>query len=213
MLGEHGLWYKMSFLEGSCRVPLVIASPGRFEPRRVKASVSLVDLMPTLVELSGANMQSLGIPADGRSLAPHLRGAAGHDEAIGEYLAEGSIAPIVMIRRGAFKFIHSPADPDQLYDLAQDPGERQNLASDSARAELVAEFRAEIAKRWNLAELDARVRLSQRRRRLVDAALSKGKIRPWDFQPFRNAAKQYVRNSMDLDDLEAMARFPPVARR
>ena len=213
MLGEHGLWYKMSFLEGSCRVPLVIASPGRFEPRRVKASVSLVDLMPTLVELSGANMQSLGIPADGRSLAPHLRGAAGHDEAIGEYLAEGAIAPIVMIRRGAFKFIHSPADPDQLYDLAQDPGERQNLASDSARAELVAEFRAEIAKRWNLAELDARVRLSQRRRRLVDAALSKGKIRPWDFQPFRNAAKQYVRNSMDLDDLEAMARFPPVARR
>ena len=132
-------------------------------------------------------------------------------EAIGEYLAEGSIAPIVMIRRGAFKFIHSPADPDQLYDLAQDPGERQNLASDPARAELVAEFRAEIAKRWNLAELDARVRLSQRRRRLVDAALSKGKIRPWDFQPFRNAAKQYVRNSMDLDDLEAMARFPPVA--
>ena len=213
MLGEHGLWYKMSFLEGSCRVPLVIASPGRFEPRRVKASVSLVDLMPTLVELSGANMQSLAIPADGRSLAPHLRGAAGHDEAIGEYLAEGSIAPIVMIRRGAFKFIHSPADPDQLYDLAQDPGERQNFASDSARAELVAEFRAEIAKRWNLAELDARVRLSQRRRRLVDAALSKGKIRPWDFQPFRNAAKQYVRNSMDLDDLEAMARFPPVARR
>ena len=108
MLGERGLWYKMSFFEGACRVPLVIASPGRFEPRRVAASVSLVDLMPTLIDLAGGNAQSLGIGIDGRSLAPHLRGAGGHDEAIGEYLAEGAIAPIVMIRRGAIQ-IHSLA--------------------------------------------------------------------------------------------------------
>jgi hypothetical protein len=46
----------------------------------------------------------------------------------------------------------------------------------------------------------------------VDAALSKGKIRAWDFQPFRKASKEYIRNSMDLDDLEARARFPPVGR-
>ncbi len=77
MLGERGLWYKMSFLEGACRVPLVIASPGRFAPRRVGASVSLVDLMPTLIELAGGNAQSLGIDIDGHSLAPHLRGAGG----------------------------------------------------------------------------------------------------------------------------------------
>jgi choline-sulfatase len=212
MLGERGLWYKMSFLEGASRVPLVIASPGRFEPRRVGANVSLVDLMPTLIELAGGNVQSLGIGLDGRSLTPHLRGAGGHDEAIGEYLAEGAIAPIVMIRRGPYKFIHSPADPDQLFDLSRDPGERLNLADDPARAAAAADFRAEVGRRWDLAELDARVRLSQRRRRVVDAALSKGKVHAWDFQPFRNASKQYVRNSMDLDDLEAMARFPPVAR-
>ena len=134
MLGERGLWYKMSFLEGASRVPLVIASPGRFEPRRVAASVSLVDLMPTLIDLAGGNAQSLGIGVDGRSLAPHLRGAGGHDEAIGEYLAEGAIAPMVMIRRGAYKFIHSPVDPDQLFDLSRDPGERDNLADDPACA-------------------------------------------------------------------------------
>ena len=52
------------------------------------------------------------------------------------------------------------------------------------------------------------VRESQRRRRLVDAALTKGEVRAWDFQPFRDASKQYMRNTMDLDDLEAMARFP-----
>ena len=213
MLGERGLWYKMSFFEGASRVPLIVASPSRFESRRVATNVSLVDLMPTLIELSGGNAQSLGIGVDGRSLAPHLRGAGGHDEAIGEYLAEGAIAPMVMIRRGPFKFIHSPADPDQLFDLSHDPGERDNLADNPASAALVADFRAEVGKRWDLAELDARVRESQRRRRLIDAALSKGKIHPWDFQPFRDAARQYIRNSMDLDDLERSARFPPVVRR
>ena len=55
MLGERGLWYKMSFFEGASRVPLVIASPGRFAPRRVGASVSLVDLLPTLVDLAGGD--------------------------------------------------------------------------------------------------------------------------------------------------------------
>ena len=211
MLGDRGLWYKMSFFDGASRVPLVIASPARFAPRRVAASVSLVDLMPTLIDISGGNAQSLGLALDGRSLAGHLGGAGGHDEALGEYLAEGAIAPIVMIRRGAYKFIHSPADPDQLYDLGRDPGERDNLAKKTENAADLAAFRTEVGKRWDLAALDADVRASQRRRRLVDAALTKGEIRAWDFQPFRDATRQYIRNSMDLDDLEAMARFPPVA--
>jgi choline-sulfatase len=212
MLGERGLWYKMSFFEGAARVPLVIASPGRFAPGRVGASVSLVDLLPTLVDLSGGDAGIIGPSTDGRSLAPHLAGRNGHDEAIGEYLAEGAIAPIVMIRRGALKFIHSPADPDQLYDIARDPGERSNLATSPKHADQVDTFRAEVARRWDLPGLDAAVRESQRRRRLVAAALSKGEIRAWDFQPFRDASKQYMRNTMDLDALEAMARFPRSVR-
>ena len=76
----------------------------------------------------------------------------------------------------------------------------------------VAEFRAEVDRRWDLPRLDAAVRESQRRRRLVDAALTRGDIRAWDFQPFRDASRQYMRNSIDLDALEAMARFPPVVR-
>ena len=161
MLGDRGLWYKMSFFEGACRVPLVAASPGRFAPRRIRASVSLVDILPTLVDLAGGGAAALGSSTDGRSLAPHLAGLEGHDEAIGEYLAEGAIAPIVMIRRGAFKFIHSPADPDQLYDIERDSGERDNLAASPKHADKVAEFRAEVARRWNLAALDAEVRESQ----------------------------------------------------
>jgi choline-sulfatase len=212
MLGERGLWYKMSFFEGASRVPLVIASPGRFAPGRIGASVSLVDILPTLVDLAGGDAGGLGAATDGRSLTPHLAGRSGHDEAIGEYLAEGAIAPLVMIRRSGLKFIHSPPDPDQLYELAGDPAERLNLADDSAHAVDIAAFREEVARRWDLAALDTAVRESQRRRRVVDAALTKGEVHAWDFQPFRDASKQYMRNSMDLDDLEAMARFPRVPR-
>jgi choline-sulfatase len=212
MLGERGLWYKMNFFEGACRVPLVIAYPCRFAPARVDASVSLADILPTLVDLSGGEAAALGAPIEGRSLTPHLAGRRGHDEAVGEYLAEGAIAPIVMIRRGAFKFIHSSPDPDQLFDLERDASERDNLARKPQYAEQVAEFRAEVAGRWDLAELDTKVRMSQSRRRVVNAALTKGAIRAWDFQPFRDASQQYVRNGIDLDDLEAMARFPRVTR-
>ena len=70
MLGERGLWYKMSFFEGSCRVPLVIASPGRFEPRRVALRVSLVDLMPTLIDLAGGNAASLASASTGAASRP-----------------------------------------------------------------------------------------------------------------------------------------------
>jgi choline-sulfatase len=211
MLGERGLWFKMSFFEGAARVPLIVSAPGHYAPRRVAASVSLVDILPTLVDISGGDAAALGATIDGRSLVPHLEGREGHDEAIGEYLAEGAIAPIVMIRRGESKFIHSPADPDQLYDLAADPTERTNLAALPEAAERVGAFGREAAKRWDLPAIDATVRESQRRRRLVDAALSLGEVHAWDFQPHLDAAKLYVRNTMPLDDIEAMARFPRVA--
>jgi len=117
----------------------------------------------------------------------------------------------VMIRRRSYKFIHASGDPDQLYDLTRDPGERENLAPRAEEAQRVEELRREVARRWNLAALDAEVRASQRRRRLVGAALSKGAAWGWDFQPMRDASKSYVRNTIALDDLEAMARFPRVA--
>ena len=52
----------MSFFEGACRVPLVIAS-GRIAPGRVGASVSLLDLLPTLVDLSGGDAQLSRLPS------------------------------------------------------------------------------------------------------------------------------------------------------
>lgn len=209
MLGERGLWYKMTFFEGGARVPLIVHAPARFAPRRVAASVSLVDLMPTLADLAGGDMpEALAPVTDGVSLMPHLSGAVGRDEAIGEYLGEGAIAPIVMIRRDSWKFVHSPADPDQLFDLAADPDERDNLAANPAFAETAAAFRREVAARWNLEQLAADVVTSQRRRRFVAAATSQGKQAGWDYQPFVDASQSYVRGHMDLEELEAAARFP-----
>jgi choline-sulfatase len=135
------------------------------------------------------------------------------DLALGEYLAEGAIAPIVMIRRERWKFIHCPADPDQLYELTADPDERRNLAQDAAYAGVVAAFRAEVAKRWDLPGLDRAIRESQRRRHFVTAALRQGCVQPWEFQPFVDASKQYMRNHLRLDALEARARFPRVKGR
>ncbi len=214
MLGERGAWYKMSFFEGAARVPLIVRAPALFPPGRVPTAVSTMDLLPTLVGLAhDGDLPGIVGPLDARSLLPHLSGTPDHDEVVAEYLAEGAIAPIVMIRRGRYKFIHSPADPDQLFDLASDPHEQANLAGDPASAGLAGEFRRDVAARWDLTTLDREVRQSQRRRIAVSEALGTGTPAPWDFTPAYDASRRYIRNHMDLADLEEMTRFPPVERR
>src|SRR5262249_9961103 len=139
MLGERGLWYKMSFYEPACRIPLIVHAPGRFQPRRVAGSASLVDLLPTLAALpNDGGEPEYAARIDGQDLLPALAGREVRDEVFGEYLAEGAIAPIVMIRRGRHKFVHSAVDPDQLYDLVADPDERVNLADQVQQAAIVA---------------------------------------------------------------------------
>jgi choline-sulfatase len=210
MQGERGLWYKMSFFEGSVRVPLVVSAPGRFAPARISSPVSTMDLLPTLVGIAGGDDSSESLAElDGRSLMPLLAGE--HDareEVVAEYLAEGAIAPIVMLRRGSWKLIHSPADPDQLYDLATDPLERTNRVDDPAAADVLAELRAEVARRWDLERVDHEVHESQRRRRTVVEALGRGERTPWDYAPPYDASRRYIRNDGGLGDLEASARYP-----
>jgi len=214
MLGERGAWYKMSFFEGAARVPLIVRAPALFPPGRVPTAVSTMDLLPTLVGLAhDGDLSCIAGPLDGRSLLPHLSGVPDHDDVAAEYLAEGAIAPILMIRRGPHKFIHSPADPDQLFDLRSDPHERASLAGDPASAGLAGQFRREVAARWDLTTLDREVRQSQQRRIAVNDALRTGTQAPWDFTPAYDAARRYIRNHSDLADFEAMARFPPVERR
>jgi choline-sulfatase len=203
MLGERGLWYKMSFFEPSARVPMILAVPGRVAPGTVTTPVSLLDVAPTLLDLAGIGPSD---EHDGDSLLAVADGDQ-HRTIHGEYLGEGAIAPIFMIRRGSHKFVWSDADPPQLYDLAADPHEVVNLAASSASAqEYEAEYEAEIHRTWDVHAIDHAVRTSQRERAQVDRALRQGRYESWDYQPTVDAANQYMRNHLDLNDVEASRR-------
>jgi len=113
-----------------------------------------------------------------------------------------------MIRRGPWKFVHSPADLDQLYNLTDDPRERINLSALPEGQEVAARMRRDVEQIWDLPKLHNDIVQSQRRRRYVFSALKTGSLTAWDYQPVVDASRQYVRSHMDLDDVEAMARFP-----
>jgi len=204
-LGERGLWYKMSYLEPSSHVPLIIWHPKDFKSRRVNEPVSLADVMPTLSALGGT--QELATPVDGRSLLPLLHGAPENPDATawGEYLAEGAVAPMYMLRRGPWKFIHTPTDPDQLFNLSDDPNELNNLA---ATHPLARKFRAETEAKFNIPHVHQQVLQSQQARLMMFEAMKNGAHFPWDFQPLRDASKQYTRNHMSVTERDLKSRFP-----
>jgi len=198
MLGERGLWYKMAPFDGSIRVPLVVHAPERFAPRRVAAPVSLLDLLPTLVELAGAPSAA---PGDGASLVEALKGgeAPARDVPL-EYLAEGVRAPQVTLVRGSQKLVRGLGEPDLVYDLDPDPFERSGLADDGGALARAAD------ERWDLVRLDAEVRASQERRRLVASALFSGELTAWD-HPGRPGGP-YIRTGDDFWATLEAAREP-----
>ena len=206
-LGERGLWYKMSFLEPAAHVPLLIWSPKSFAARRVKEPVTLADILPTLAAIGNGGTANLARAVDGRSLYPLLTGAAENPDgtAWGEYLAEGAIAPMYMLRRGPWKFIHTPSDPDQLFNLDNDPEELVNLAPSNP---LAAALRAEAEAKFDIPRIHAAVLESQQSRLMLFEALKHGHHFPWDFQPLKIASEQYTRNHMSVTDRDLQSRFP-----
>lgn len=137
MLGEHGFWEKHSFYEGSVRVPLVIRFPARFEgARRVDRNVSLCDLYPTLCELAGLPVRE---DLDGRSLVALLNGdEGGWDDAVYSELDGDS----VMVKSGWLKYCwYGEGYPEELFDLASDPGENRDLAERADSGSLLSRFR------------------------------------------------------------------------
>ena len=207
MLGERGLWFKMSFFEGSSRVPMMIAAP-QMEPGLNETPVSNIDVCPTLCDLAGVSMDEVMEWTTGQSLVPMGQGVQRTEAVAMEYAAEASQSPMVALRRGRWKYTNCAIDPEQLFDLEADPHELKNLAEDPAHAETLETFRIEAATRWDLETFDADVRKSQARRWVVYEALREGGYYPWDYQPLRKASEQYMRNHMDLNVLEENKRFP-----
>jgi choline-sulfatase len=214
-LGERGLWYKMSFLEPAARVPLLVGGPGVSGGRRVGSPVSLLDLVPTLLEVTGADAGA-DLCFDGISLVGLLdrtgASASASDSVerravVCEYHAEGVNAPAAMIRSGRHKLIVCRTDPDQLFDLAEDPLELSNLAGLPEHAATVDALRDALAARLDLAAIEPRVLESQRERHLVARALATGAVTAWDFQPWVDASTQYVRARADLYHLQRLARL------
>ncbi len=216
MLGERGMWYKQTFYEPSVRVPLVVRAPGA-APRRSGAVTSLVDLLPTFLELASSAGAAV-VPVDplaGRSLVDLLDGrtdGAGR-EAVSEYSSEGVIAPSRMVRRDNWKYVYTSGLPPLMFDLAQDPRELHNRAGDPAVADLEKALRSRVLTDWDPVEVDSRIRASQKRRLFLrELALESGAFPEWNFEARAGDARRFVRPATATGAVGAKprARFPYV---
>jgi choline-sulfatase len=146
-LGEHGETLHGFFVyQTTLAVPLVVRAPGVRAGGRLAATVGLVDLYRTLLDLAGVVAPANARPG-GRSLAAALRG--GREPADTPMYAE-SLVPLLhfgwsdlrVLREGRWKYIQAPRP--ELFDLAADPGEQRNLAA--AEPSRTAAFQAALGK-------------------------------------------------------------------
>lgn len=125
LLGAHGMLGKfLNHYEESLRVPLILRLPGRAHAGAAPAGLTeLVDVYPTLCDLAGVPWPEAPNTLAGRSLAPLIDGTGEHPR---EYVFS-QIEHASMVRTDAWKLVHHTDDRCELYHLAADPGERQNL--------------------------------------------------------------------------------------
>ncbi|MDQ6678162.1 MAG: sulfatase-like hydrolase/transferase [Acidobacteriota bacterium] len=139
MLGEHGLWQKFQFYEGSCGVPLIFRVPGAVKPGgNCSMPVSQVQVLPTIAELCGVELPAL----DGPSFAAQLSNPAKtHPNPV---FAEYDLATPrakYMYRMGDYKYTFWANDIPELYNLRNDPKEMTNLAGQPAHGAVESEMK------------------------------------------------------------------------
>lgn len=138
MLGDHNMWAKQTFYEGSSNVPMVLL--GEAQDRKIGVGktddrlTGLQDVMPTLLGLAGIDAPDT---LDGRSMVS----AARRDYIYGEF-GEGQHSSR-MIRDPQYKLIWYPCgNHTQLFDIEADPQEMVDLGADPIHAETVARLMA-----------------------------------------------------------------------
>ncbi len=130
-MGAHRLILKgIPAFEEAYRVPLIMTGPGIPAGRQVEQIVSLIDLAPTLVQLTIGDDFS----GHGRSLVPLLQSEQPEwpSEAFAECHGQRFFYTQRTLWRDNYKYVFNGFDEDELYDLATDPHEQHNLASDPA---------------------------------------------------------------------------------
>ena len=211
MMGERGMWFKQHFFEWAAHVPFIVVAPDRFKPSKVAQNISLIDLMPTLLDLaSESEFTGYAAPCDGTSLVPALNGdtSAMPDVAISEFAADGSTGPSRMVKKGNLKLMWLEGQDTLLYDVKADPKELNNLAGQPAYAAIEAELSEILFDGWDPDALRTEIRESQKRRLAIHrvtggAPTYVAKVRLDDDQ-------RYIRNA-GAADTKARARLPFVA--
>ncbi len=149
MLGAHGNFDKGPYLyEEAVHIPMIVRDPLGRAPAAPDGFVGLRDLMPTLITLAGAGDALSGDEAD-RSFW-----ATDNDCAFITYDAyQGREFKLRCVRTARHKYVWSPHDLCELYDLARDPGERENRADDPAHVRVQRELHARLTA-WMVSEDD-----------------------------------------------------------
>jgi choline-sulfatase len=184
-LGDHyEISHSYSLYAGTQNIPLLMRGPGVPPGLRLPDVVSLSDLAPTLLELAGAPE----LEADGRSLVPLLRGGAlAERAAYSETLAprfDFDWSPLLGLRTREWSYVRAPKP--ELYDLALDPGEAENLAAQ--REDVVADLDAELAARLEGARVAPGARLEGELREQIE---SLGYVVPQASSPDRRLDEIY----------------------
>jgi arylsulfatase A-like enzyme len=135
MLGDHGLGHKSTPYEGSMRVPMLLRWPGRTEAGRVcDDPVGLTDLFPTMIDGLGLSYPANFERPAGQSLISRQGGglAPARDAYFVEFGAGGR--RWVAMRSRTHKYVlWAAGGREELFDLAADPEERNNLARSDSR--------------------------------------------------------------------------------
>ena len=160
MAGHHGIWQKQCFYEPAVRVPLMLRLPSD-ENGRVAQNVSLVDVLPTLLEVTGLETPS-DLPGDS------LLGIARHEAnettraVFSEYHHMGMLNAGFMLKRGDYKLCHYVGSEPQLFNVGIDPLENDDLALKPEYAAIRSELETVLRTVVNPEREDARAKENQR---------------------------------------------------